>query len=686
MGPIKIENDNRGYIALITVALMTGLILIIVMALTNIVISKRNISKNIVFSAQSFYSAESGLEDAIYREMTPYDSPSGTLTLDGASIDQTRNSSGDTITIESISDFSNNTRKMTAKLKVAVTTNVKFRYGVQVGAGGLFMHQGSTITGNLYSDGSVEKGSGSAATITGDVFVATGIELDGSAGNWTGQTTDKNFGLKQPPNTETTDIAMRYVPEFPPVAISGGGGSGAKATAIVSGGAITSITITAGGTGYTSPPVISIGGGSGAVFSAPTISGGALQNDITVSAGGSGYSSTSGNLSQVSFYLKRTNTEPTDGMIYVTEDNGSGSPMTSAISGGSTQLIAENIGTSYSWVSYSFATPPLLTAGSTYWIVIDAPSSSSATKYYSVGRSAANSDISKYSAPNWTSPSWTTDTGQGYAYKAWIGGNPTHIDGITVGGNAKANTILNSIIAGDAYYKTIDDDTTVRGSQCLNAYCHPGSEDPPFEALPVSDGNITDWKADALAGGTFSDAAHCNPSDGAVIGPAVLDCDLVISTGNTVTLGGTIWVKGNITFDGNLQLDGGYGTKSGLVIADSTDPAKGMIDVSGYVCGSQGYNGSNCGTSNDTYIMMLSTHPGTADNAIYGGAHSDASVYYATNGKVTIKNQGDVKEVTGYMLEILQNANVSYQTGLANADFTSGPGGGWSISGWNEIE
>jgi hypothetical protein len=84
--------------------------------------------------------------------------------------------------------------------------------------------------------------------------------------------------------------------------------------------------------------------------------------------------------------------------------------------------------------------------------------------------------------------------------------------------------------------------------------------------------------------------------------------------------------------------------------------------------------------------MMLSTHPGIADNAIYGGAHSDASVYYASKGKVKIKNKGDVKEVTGYMLEIMENADVSYQTGLANADFTSGPGGGWSISGWNEIE
>ncbi len=55
----------------------------------------------------------------------------------------------------------------------------------------------------------------------------------------------------------------------PPVTISSGGGSGATATATVSGGAVTAITITNPGSGYTSAPTVSFGGpGSGATAAA----------------------------------------------------------------------------------------------------------------------------------------------------------------------------------------------------------------------------------------------------------------------------------------------------------------------------------------------------------------------------------------------------------------------------------
>jgi hypothetical protein len=53
----------------------------------------------------------------------------------------------------------------------------------------------------------------------------------------------------------------------PTVAFSGGGGTGATGTAVVAGGVVTGVTITAPGTGYTSAPAITFtgGGGNGAV-------------------------------------------------------------------------------------------------------------------------------------------------------------------------------------------------------------------------------------------------------------------------------------------------------------------------------------------------------------------------------------------------------------------------------------
>jgi hypothetical protein len=70
----------------------------------------------------------------------------------------------------------------------------------------------------------------------------------------------------------------------PPESCSGGG---ARATATVAGGQITSIAVTAGGT-YTGTPVVAISGdGTGATATA-TVAGGAVTS-VAVTAGGTGY-------------------------------------------------------------------------------------------------------------------------------------------------------------------------------------------------------------------------------------------------------------------------------------------------------------------------------------------------------------------------------------------------------------
>ena len=71
--------------------------------------------------------------------------------------------------------------------------------------------------------------------------------------------------------------------------ISGGGGTGATATATVSAGVITGITVNSGGTGYTSVPTISFTGGGGAAATA-TVAAGVITS-IAVTSGGAGYTS-----------------------------------------------------------------------------------------------------------------------------------------------------------------------------------------------------------------------------------------------------------------------------------------------------------------------------------------------------------------------------------------------------------
>jgi hypothetical protein len=66
----------------------------------------------------------------------------------------------------------------------------------------------------------------------------------------------------------------------PTVTISGGGGIGATATATVSGGVVTGLTLTAGGSGFTSAPTVTISGGDGTGATATAAISGGVQFQV----------------------------------------------------------------------------------------------------------------------------------------------------------------------------------------------------------------------------------------------------------------------------------------------------------------------------------------------------------------------------------------------------------------------
>jgi hypothetical protein len=74
----------------------------------------------------------------------------------------------------------------------------------------------------------------------------------------------------------------------PTVTFTGGGGTGAQATALVSGGAITSVVINAAGSGYTTAPTVAFVPGSGATAVAQVGIPGGLYS-VSVTAGGTSY-------------------------------------------------------------------------------------------------------------------------------------------------------------------------------------------------------------------------------------------------------------------------------------------------------------------------------------------------------------------------------------------------------------
>ena len=89
--------------------------------------------------------------------------------------------------------------------------------------------------------------------------------------------------------TVTVGVGGTGYTTAPAVSFTGGGGSGATATATVAGGIVTAITVTAGGSGYTSVPTVVLTGGAGTGATATAVMTATGVGPITVTSQGSAY-------------------------------------------------------------------------------------------------------------------------------------------------------------------------------------------------------------------------------------------------------------------------------------------------------------------------------------------------------------------------------------------------------------
>ena len=256
------------------------------------------------------------------------------------------------------------------------------------------------------------------------------------------------------------------------------------------------------------------------------------------------------------------------------------------------------------------------------------------------------------------------------------------VDDIHASSSIFSHTIKNSQIDKDAYYQVISN-TLVNG----NSY--PGSEDLATSTLPITDEMVDAWKADALAGGLTDCASQGTfiiDSD-VTIGPQKYNCDVTIKKNNTnVVLGGSIWVEGDIIFENAplISIHPSLGDESVVIVADNPSDSQnsGNILVK---------NNTEFAGNTGTFVLLLSQN----DSAENGGGNNAIDIdnnilgdvlVYAGHGTIEMENNANLKEVTGYKIIIKNNAQVIYDTGLASLLFTSGPGGGYEIQSWDEIE
>lgn len=262
-------------------------------------------------------------------------------------------------------------------------------------------------------------------------------------------------------------------------------------------------------------------------------------------------------------------------------------------------------------------------------------------------------------------------------------------------GSIYSNTINRINAGGNAYYNVqigTNAQNPVAGTK------NTPVTNQPIVDFPISTTTIQGWKDDVVTYGSVITAADPRCSSGTytintniTIGFLKVECNLDIrktGAGITVTLSGPIWVAGNLSFTQGptMRVDPALGRKSVQFIVDN--PSNRLTSSRIEVRNSTQFNGSGDSRS---FIMLLSMNESAAllgtQKAIDVSQSANGKVLvYAHRGLVDIGNGISLKEVTGYKINVAQNAEVIYESGLASLLFTAGPGGGYSLEDWRQAE
>lgn len=603
----KLAESKQGFATILAVILILFIGSSISATIGLLTWSEQMSARNNIKATMAYYTAESGIEDAIYRlvKNKKYET-TNTFIIGDDSVEINISSEQNKKIIKSTGASLGRIKNLQADLKIN-SAEIAFHYGAQVGEGGIKMGEHSQIqgsggtAGNLYSNGPVE--GDTDAIITGDVTVATGINLS-----------------EQSLVCNTNQIVGKTNPEI----------------------------------------------------------------DFAQSF----KASDSKQLAKISLYIKKVGS-PSDATIKIANDI-SGSPSDDSIA--SATLDSNLVEQNYGWVDITFASPPNLTKDNTYWIILNA--SRNNDKYWIWCKDINNSyenGIVKYSQ-DWDDDDWFQSTGD-LTFKTYLGTGISVINDIIVYGSVRAGAVTDSQICGDAYYQSIDADSkdflNNPHSPCPTPFTpgadYPNQSLPPISPMPISQANIDQWKADAETGGVIN--SDLNIITDASLGPQKITGDLNLNANNKIlTITGTLYIQGNIEISNGskIKCDTSYNEKSCVIITD------GWIHLNN--------NGTFAGSGETgSYLMFLTTLEGCNggsqlpqcthhNSAIDLHNNAAGAIFYAADSLIYLHNGVNVTEIAAYKLELSNNAIITYEQGLINAQFTAGPSASWTIDSWKEIE
>jgi len=388
--------------------------------------------------------------------------------------------------------------------------------------------------------------------------------------------------------------------------------------------------------------------------------------------------STSSPITQVSLYLKKNGT-PANITVKIVKDSG-GSPSGNAgdvVASG--PLNASLVTTSSDWVDIALSPNPSLTVGSTYWIVLDG-STGSASNDYVAGANLDTNYANGTSKTGSLGGSWS-NTGYDMYFRVFLGGFFNGISGEGQYNPINIGTTGTDIAwAHNMTYVNATGPLRCQNDTLNNKACDQSYDDPSPASYPVSNANITDWETAAAAGGTQNGDYTLQGGGSATIGPKEINGNLHVTGGSTLTVAGTLYVTGNVTVDGGsyVKLASSYGSNGGLIVTN------GMVAITGG-------SGADGDGQSGSYIMIVTTSNcsggsscgGNDAVSISGG--SGAIIVNAQNGTISLSGGVALNEATANQLMLSGNSVVTYQSGLANPNFSTGPSGGLNITSWGEL-
>ncbi|HET8574972.1 MAG TPA: hypothetical protein VFM02_02240 [Candidatus Paceibacterota bacterium] len=163
---------DGGFALLLVVFFFLAFFTAVVIGFSGVLGSRAQNTRENMDSDQAFYTAQSGMEDALYRldHSDIPDQDTEVLSLNGTVATTTVQSiSATEVGLLSSALAGDAVRKVSADGTVGAGTS--FGSGAQAGEGGIYIKGGATITGNVYSNGLVT-GGGYRLSISGDVVSA----------------------------------------------------------------------------------------------------------------------------------------------------------------------------------------------------------------------------------------------------------------------------------------------------------------------------------------------------------------------------------------------------------------------------------------------------------------------------------------------------------------------------------